>query len=294
MLRTSVWGFTVDDIGMDVYSTEEHLANILSFLNEYKIKATFFAVPEVDGRKLNARSGYVALLRDAIQMGHEVAQHGLRHDRFEIGIPPVMILNLPHEGPARRFLAENRENLHKEHTVDRIREKLNAGRKIIEDAIGMEVYGFRSPALQTCDNMFIALAEEGYMYDSSLYLQKAGWDILNGLQYVPQKIDREKFTQLQRDGLLELPLTTEYTWYLERNNFDKSYDLATHDFNSCMEEDIPFVNLCHVSPIQEGSDGNLGFAFYRKLFDYARTTAARDRCELKAATLFEIASAFRV
>ena len=46
------WGFSVDDIGLDGYSTEEHLNNILNFLDEYQIKATFFAVPEVEGKKI--------------------------------------------------------------------------------------------------------------------------------------------------------------------------------------------------------------------------------------------------
>ena len=283
------WGFSIDDIGLDGYSTEKHLNNLLNFLDENKIITTLFAVPEVERKKMGGRRGYVAILRDAIRRGHEVAQHGITHDRFEIGIPPEMILNLSHEGPARSFLAENREKLKSEHTVVKIRRKLREGRKIIEDAIGMRVNGFRSPALQSCDNMFIALAEEEYFYDSSTCFQKAGWDILNNLEYIPQEIDRGKFAQHQKAGLRELPLTTEYTWYLGRANFDKEYDLAVHDFDCCMNSGIPFVNICHVSPIQEGSDGNLGFELYRKLFEYSKAGAEKSKHEIKTITLFEIA-----
>lgn len=293
MKRANLWGFTVDDIGLDGYSTEKHLNNILSFLDEYQIKATLFAVPEAEGKKMSGRRGYVAILRDAVRRGHEVAQHGLTHDRFEIGIPPDMVLNLPHEGPARRFLAENREKLKAGHTVEKIRRKLREGRKIIEDAIGMRVNGFRAPALQSCDNMFIALAEEGYPYDSSAYFQKAGWDILNNLEYVPQEINRGKFIQHQKAGLCELPLTTEYTWYLGRSNFEKAFNLAVHDFNCCLNSGVPFINLCHVSPVQEGKDGNLGFDLYRKLIEYSKAGAAtaRDKYELKSMPLFKIANA---
>ncbi|MFH1477730.1 MAG: polysaccharide deacetylase family protein [Verrucomicrobiota bacterium] len=289
MKKINLWGFSVDDIGLDGYSTEEHLDNILNFLDEYQIKATFFAVPEVAGKKMSARRGYVSILRDAIRRGHEVGQHGVTHDRFEIGIPPEMIMMLPHEGPARAFLAENREKLKSEHTVEKIRRKLSEGRKILEDAIGTRVNGFRSPALQSCDAMFIALAEEKYSYDSSTIFQKAGWDILNNRAYVPQEINREKFTQLQKAGLRELPLTTEYTWYLGQDNFDKEYDLAVHDFDCCMNSGIPFINASHVSPIQEGNEPGLGFELYRKLIEYSKAGARKNKYEIKTMTLFEIA-----
>lgn len=285
-----LWGFTVDDIGLDGYSTEKHLNNLLDFLDANEISATLFAVPEVEGKKMSARRGYAAILRDAIRRGHEVAQHGgLTHDRFEIGIPPEMILSLPHEGLARRFLAQNRENLKEEHTVKNIRGKLREGRRIIEDTIGTRVNGFRSPALQSCDNMFVALAEEAYAYDSSIWLQKAGWDILNNLEYVPQEINRDIFDRRQKAGLLELPLTTEYTWYLERENFDKASKLAAHDFDRCMDSGVPFVNICHVSPIQEGKDPDLGLELYRKLIEHSKTAAGKKQYTLEAITLTDIA-----
>lgn len=289
MKKINLWGFSIDDIGLNGYSTETHLNNLLDFLDENRIIATLFAVPEVEGKKMSGRRGYVSILRDAIQRGHEVAQHGITHDRFEIGIPPDMILNMSHEGPAREFLAKNRENLKNEHTVEKIRRKLRTGRKIIEDAIGTKVNGFRSPALQSCDNMFIALAEEKYSYDSSTCFQKAGWDILNNLEYVPQEINPEKFTQHQKANLRELPLTTEYTWYLGPDNFDKEYELVMHDYNCCMNSGIPFINVCHVSPIQEESDSNLGFELYRKFIEYSKGDAERKKYEIKAITLFEIA-----
>lgn len=287
--KSILWGFTVDDVGLDGYSTEKHMNNLLDFFDELGMKATFFAVPEAEGKKMSARHGYVAILRDAIRRGHEVAQHGLTHDRFEIGVPPDMIMMLPHEGPARKYLAENKAKLAGEHTVEKIRKKLSTGRKIIENAIGMPVRGFRSPALQSCDNMFFALAEEGYLYDSSTCLQPAAWDILNNINYVPREINRETFNKHQKAGLCELPLTAEYTWYLDRNKFDELYALAIHDFESCARAGLPLVNLCHVSPVQEGPDGNLGFEFYRKFIAYAKNSAEKGGYELKSITLYNVA-----
>ncbi|MFA7159997.1 MAG: polysaccharide deacetylase family protein [Kiritimatiellia bacterium] len=289
MKKTILWGFSVDDVGLDGYSTEKHLNNILDFLDANTIKATFFAVPEAEGKKMSSRRAYVAILRDAIKRGHEVAQHGLTHDRFEIGIPPEMIMMLPHEGPARKYLAENREKLAQEHTVEKIRCKLRKGREIIEDAIGRPVHGFRAPALQSCDNMFIALAEEKYRYDSSTCLQPAAWDILNNIKYVPREINREAFLKHQKNGLCELSHTAEYTWYLGRGRFDEFYALAVHDFDSCLKSGLPFINAGHVSPIQEGADGNLGFEFYRKFISYAKTSAEKGGYVLKSTTLYNVA-----
>lgn len=259
------WAFTVDDIGLAGYSSEGQLANVLDFCDSNGIKATLFVVPRENGVGIGSQRGYIRILRDAVRRGHEVAQHGLDHDRFEIGIPPDMIMMLPHEGPARKYLAEHRGRLEAEHSVERIREKLRTGRRILEDALGIGIRGFRSPALQSCEKMFTALSEEGYRYDSSMYLQKAGWDLLNGIEYVPQAITVARFKALQKSGTMkELPLTAEYTWYLKRENFDKALELAIHDYDACMEAGIPYVPLCHVAPLQEGEDG-LGFELYRSL-----------------------------
>jgi len=288
MAKINFFGFSVDDIGLDGYSTEQHLDNILEFCAEYKIKATFFAVPLSDGKRLDKRTGYVSILRKAIHAGHEIAQHGLEHERFETGIPPDMIMMLPHEGPARKYLAENREKINASHSVEKIRQKLHTGRKIVEDAIGCPVKGFRAPALQSCGNMFIALAEENYQYDSSTYLQKAAWDIINGSDYSVQEITRKRFDQLQTSqNMAELPLTAEYTWYLGKDKFEQCLNLAIHDFESCMQAGIPFVSICHVSPLQEGED-KLGFELYHKLFEHAVKFSIAQKTEVQFQTLSEI------
>jgi peptidoglycan/xylan/chitin deacetylase (PgdA/CDA1 family) len=283
------WAFTVDDIGLDGYSSEKHLNNILDFCDENNIKSTLFTVPVADGVNLKNRSGYIKILKDAIGRGHEVAQHGLTHDRFEIGIPPEMIMTLPHEGPARKFLVKNRDKLPIEHTVEKIVSKLRRGQDIIENAIGTEVKGFRSPALQSCENMFKALAE-AYDYDSSTYLQKAGWDLLNGMEDTPQEITMERFKSLQKsNSMKEFPLTADYTWYLRKKNFDKALELAIHDYDACMKAGIPFVSLCHVAPIQEGDD-ELGFELYLKLLRHI----AESNEPARSLTLAEITENFKI
>ena len=280
---------TVDDVGYEGYSSEPHFANLLEFFQQEGIRATFFTVPLDKGVPVSRRPGYIELLERATVEGHEIAQHGLEHDRFEVGIPPPMIMEMPHEEPARKRLASQRASIDASLETDRIRARLAAGRRIIEDAVENQVVGFRAPCLATCDSLFQALELEGYAYDSSRYLQEAGWEILNGKKPPEfRPINREAYARLQYPGrLLSFPLTTEYTWKLSWRKFETTFDLARHDFLACMQANIPFVTLSHVSPIQEG-EGDSGFEFYRRLLAFAKEQATADGRQLKVATLSEL------
>ena len=60
-----------------------------------------------------------------------------------------------------------------------------------------------------------------------------------------------------------------------------------HDADACAKAGIPFVNLSHVSPIQEGDEG-LGFALYREWIAEAR----RSGLDIRSLTLSEIAESW--
>jgi peptidoglycan/xylan/chitin deacetylase (PgdA/CDA1 family) len=284
-MRTVLFCFTVDDVAYDGYSTEEHLGNVLEFCADQELKATWFVVPRCGGHELGDRPGYVRALRQAGHDGHEVAQHGLDHDRFECGIPPAMVLELPHEGPARAHLAAHRAEIEAALSVEALRARLRTGRRILERALGTPVVGFRAPCLSTCPNLFRAIAAEGYRYDSSKCLQPAAWDLINGrLDAAPHPISRETFVQMQEPGLAVLPLTAEYAWYLRAEAFPATLALSRYDFGACLEAGIPFVCLCHVSPVQEGA-GNRGFDLFRELVSEARARTAAAGARFISTTL---------
>ncbi|MDO8587924.1 MAG: polysaccharide deacetylase family protein [Armatimonadota bacterium] len=269
------FAMTVDDVCMPGFSSEEHLGRWLDLLAELDIRATFFVVPLADKTPLANRPGYVALLRRALAEGHEVAQHGLEHDRFEVGIPPPMVLNLPHEGPARERLARERDAIEAAHSVPRIRELLANGRHLLEDAVGVRPVGFRAPCLQTCANLFTALAEEGYRYDSSFPIQEAGWDLIMGdLGVARHTITRARFEASRQDPrLISLPMTTDYTWYLAEDRYAATWEMAKSDALDCLRENVPLVPLSHVSPFFEG-DGDCGERLFRELVAFTRDAAA--------------------
>ena len=282
-MRNVIFNFSVDDICLEGYSTEKHLNNILDFCDQNNVKSTLFTVPVADGISLEKRSGYIKVLKDAIKRGHEVAQHGFEHDRFEIGIPPKMIMMLPHEGPARKFFDENKDKLALDHTVEKIRKKLKKGKDILEQSLGIEIKGFRAPAGQNCTNMYKVLVEDGYLYDSSEIFQKGGWDLLNDIDEPWQEFNWDRFLNVQKGGsMLEMPISADYVWYLKHDKYDRALALAKHDFDSCLESGVPMTPVCHVSPIQEGDEG-LGFKLYRDLFEYMKDTD----CEIISGTMSE-------
>lgn len=287
MNKTFLFGYSVDDVALQGWSTEKELAEILQFCAEYRLKATLFTVPESPvGKPIGVQTAYVRLLQEAGRQGYEVGQHGITHDRFEVGIPPNMILNLPHEGPAREYLKNNREKLEEDHSLVNIRKKLRYGRNLLEDALGLTIKGFRAPALQICDNLFQALVEEEYLYDSSSTIQETGWDLIMERDEPPRPIDRGSFDRLQHSATIpELPLTTDYSWMLKAAWYDKSLLLAQHDFCACLKAGIPFVFASHVSPMFKGE----GMKLLRQFIPWCRETAATAGVELKSLTLSEIA-----
>jgi len=278
---------TVDDVYLDDYSTPENLEKILRFWDEEKLKCTLFVVPRSNGKEIGKATAYVDILTKAIENGHEVALHGLDHERFQTGIPPQIILDLSHEGPARKYLAENREKIVASHTVKNLREILTLGKSLLESALPVKIQGFRAPAGSICDNLFVALEEEGFLYDSSHIMQTSAWTLISNPDQpvAPQPVTRSRHDAFQMcKKMRELPIMAEYTWYPKRKHYDTFLALAKHDFDACLAEGLPFIPVCHVSPVEQG-DPECGYDFYRELISYARAQAQKHGVSLVGATM---------
>jgi len=290
MTRPFHFGMTVDDVALRDWSTAEHLEALLDFFRAEGLRATLFVVPldeETDKPFFTLDSRYLPLIRQAHQDGFRFGQHGLRHNRFELGIPPAFVLNLPHEVENKRWAEENREALVREHTVENCRARLQQGRQVLEEAFGFPVKSFRSPALQASPAMFEAIRLEGYLADSSVLLQETAYDYyLDRMDAVPQVITRERWEAAHRLGHgLTLPLTCDYTWDLHDNHYAKVMDMAQQDFRQCLENDLPFVTVCHVNPVFDGE----GIRFLHEFFQFAKETTAAAGRELQFKTLEELA-----
>lgn len=114
---------------------EANTKRILDLLDQYQAEATFFFVGWVAER-------FPALVREVHARGHEVACHSYWH-RTVYSLTP------------REFRSDTR-----------------LAKQVIEQAAGAAVLGYRAPSwsiTKTCLWALDILAEEGFVYDSSIY-----------------------------------------------------------------------------------------------------------------------------
>lgn len=140
---------------------------LLDILSELEVQATFFVLGDVARRQPR-------IIRRIAEMGHELASHGFSHR-------PVH-----HLTPA--------EFLH----------DLDETRKLISDAAGVDVKGFRAPYFsidQRCLWAFAVLEQAGYQYDSSIFPLKT-------ILYGYSGASRTPYRPLSNAGLVEYPLST--------------------------------------------------------------------------------------
>lgn len=114
---------------------ENDTRKLLDILDVHQVKATCFVL------------GYIArrhpdLVKEIMARGHEVAAHGMYHKH---------VFNM---------------------TPDEFAIDIEECKKLLEDIIGKEVVGFRSPGFSLTESspwFFETLLEKGYAYDSSIF-----------------------------------------------------------------------------------------------------------------------------
>ena len=114
---------------------ERNVERILSILSLHGIRATFFVLGWVAQKHRN-------LVKVIASCGHEVASHGFGHELITSQTPILF------------------------------REDVRNSKDILEDIIGGQIHGYRAPSFSIISETQWALpilAEEGYVYDSSIF-----------------------------------------------------------------------------------------------------------------------------
>ena len=146
---------------------ERNTDAVIALFDEAGVKATFFTLGWVAER-------YPALIRRIVDAGHEIASHGYGHDRVFTLTP-------------------------EQFAVDIVRT-----RKLLEDASGQKVIGYRAPSFSIDQRTPWAheiLAQQGYTYSSSVAPVKHdhyGW----------AEAPRFAFRPVAGSDFLEIPVTT--------------------------------------------------------------------------------------
>jgi polysaccharide deacetylase family protein (PEP-CTERM system associated) len=146
---------------------ERNVREILDLFDEAQVKATFFALGWVAKR-------HGGLMREIVARGHELASHGWDHGR---------VFRMDRE----TFAAD-----------------ISRARKVLEDASGVAILGYRAPSFSIDHRTpwaFMELVEQGYTYSSSVAPvthDHYGWE----------DAPRFAFRPLPWAGLVEIPVTT--------------------------------------------------------------------------------------
>jgi len=146
---------------------ERNVREILDLFDEAEVKATFFALGWVAKR-------HGGLMREIVARGHELASHGWDHGR---------VFRMDRES----FAAD-----------------ISRARKVLEDASGVPILGYRAPSFSIDHRTpwaFMELVEQGYSYSSSVAPvthDHYGWE----------DAPRFAFRPLPWAPLVEIPVTT--------------------------------------------------------------------------------------
>jgi polysaccharide deacetylase family protein (PEP-CTERM system associated) len=156
-----------DDWSSLIDRVERNVREILDMFDAAEVKATFFALGWVAKR-------HGGLMREIVSRGHELASHGWDHGR-------VFRMD-------RQSFAED----------------ISRARKVLEDAAGVPILGYRAPSFSIDRRTpwaFMELAEQGYLYSSSVAPvshDHYGW----------AEAPRFAFHPIPGVSLVELPVTT--------------------------------------------------------------------------------------
>lgn len=142
---------------------EANFRQLLELLQENGVSATCFFLGWVARR-------YPGLVREAFQLGHEIASHGFLHQLvFQLG-------------------------------TLRFRQDAGDAKRVLEDITGAAVVGYRAPGFSVTEQtpwFFDALGEAGYRYDSSVFPAKRSHGGFAGAPIGPYRVG----------SVLEFPIT---------------------------------------------------------------------------------------
>lgn len=153
------------DWSSKVPRVENNTHRLLDLFAEHNTKATFFILGWVAER-------FPAMIRRIVEEGHEIASHGMMHQRASAQTP------------------------------EEFRADILTSKKLLEDTGGCEIIGYRAPSFSFTRNnewVYPALVEAGYKYSSSVY------PVVHDHYGIP---DAPRFRYNPIDAIDEIPLST--------------------------------------------------------------------------------------
>lgn len=261
--------FSNDDVGCNDFP--EHVQwfrEVVEYITARGIRATFFWVPMSGDRPSYELKDWMEAIRWARDLGHDFQLHGLGHHCLDFGVPQPGILR---ENPkAFEEFEKNRDHWVKEHSYQRLREKLERGIEIYEKAFGCRPVIFRSPCGGICANLYLALYDVGLRYDSSRIVNPGTWvyTVFHETQEREWKPEFPPYPHLVKPGVTVYPMMVDYSHHgLPDEHFDDLLSLAKQDYGHLMREGREVgVLLCHYHSMHQ--DWQQTKRFYDAFLDH--------------------------
>ena len=195
-------------------------------------------MPYKNGSYSSAIEEFASCLRAALDNGHELALHGYRHTKNEFGC--LYPIPLPFPFP----------------TLKKQKERLEKGVKELMNLTGVRPLGFRAPFYLHNNVTLKALSSLGFCYDSSATIFKPTHGMRLRLRWL------RNFKPFVTEGVVEIPVSGDYTYSLKDSDFSDFLRRAMRDFEWIESRGGVFVLNNHPQRLSE-----TGYRFLRTLVE---------------------------
>jgi peptidoglycan/xylan/chitin deacetylase (PgdA/CDA1 family) len=240
------------------------------FFDGEGVPASFMVVPRGEGNfLLDQQPTWLKALHAAERDGHDCQLHGLDHNNCEFGPYPMMIQAL--HGPDAPEQAERERQQfgpgwNRETYLDKIRTAV----AIYERAFNRRPTVFRTGALSQTPDLYAAMEDAGFRYASNTVTDPRGW------QYIVENYDNPGDWDPEvpaapyylTDEIINLPIMSEYAWYLTPEKIDRHLALAVDDLHRVAQTSRVFILVCHVQCV--GAEDALSQQLLHRLLTIAR------------------------
>jgi len=163
--------FTMDDIWEDTNIAD--LKKLISLLQKYRVKGTFFITPYYNYKELSAEKA--GQLKEIFE-SHEIAMHGIRHKRDLICL-------------------SSKERIY----------ELKYCKNFLEKRFGVKISGYRSPSFLRNSHLLKELASSGFLYNSDQFLFRPHPFVKDKMAVIPTHDKCDPFPMgLDEKGILDL------------------------------------------------------------------------------------------
>jgi len=261
---------TVDDPGGLIQDLDA-FERVRRFFDEEGVPASFMVVPRGEGGwQLDTQPAWLSALKSAEAGGHDCQLHGLDHQNCEFGPYPAMIRTLSRRDP-EEVLREDAVRFGSVWNYESHVEKLQTAMTIYRAAFERDPLVLRTGALSQTPELYRALADVGMRYTSNLVVDPRGWEYIIENYDDPGDWDPAvpPHPYMLTDRIINLPMISEYAWYLTPEKIPVHLALAVDDLQRVYAQGGVYILICHVQCV--GAEDKLSQQLIHELLSVARS-----------------------